>query len=769
MVWPAQSVGATPASRNCGLAVSSVLRTELWKGRSPRQKTSLSLYQLSPGGHQMDWNLADLAVPTVNSDLEALAAPTLALRYETLVRMSRAIGAHRDLKELFGILTDELHGVVQFDVIGVSLRDQNSDTFQNYFIDMASRSELVPEEQLMPEETLTLWVYERQEPLLRSTGEMEPRYSRLQAILKRLNIRSTCALPLTTAHRKLGVITFCSKQVDTYSQNDIRFVSQVTDYIALAFDDALNFAALQRASEELQSKNDRLRLLLDVTNQVVSNLELRDLLRAISQDVRRVMQCDYAGLSLQDAENKQLRLYALDFPEGKGFFHEELVYSIEGSPSGTALRTMKPLTLQSPFAAWLDSPIAQTAVREGLKSVCCLPLISRNRAIGVLVLGRLRDDAFRQADISFLSQIANQIALAVENALAYREIRELKEQLSKEKLYLQDEIRTEMNFAQIIGNSASLRRVLKGVGTVAPTDSTVLIYGETGTGKELIARAIHDSSPRSSKPFVKLNCAAIPTGLLESELFGHEKGAFTGAIAQRIGRFEVANSGTIFLDEIGEIPLELQTKLLRVLQEREFERLGSSRTLRTGARLIAATNRDLDVMVSEQKFRSDLFFRLNVFPVHVPPLREREGDIPLLVRHFTQQFSRRMKKVMETIPSVTMDALCRYHWPGNIRELQNVIERAVIVSEGPALSVDVGDLKFPKVSHPEERAAAPNSATNGALHRVLEETERQQILKALAQSHWIVAGPNGAAARLGINRSTLQVRIRKLGISRATA
>jgi formate hydrogenlyase transcriptional activator len=691
------------------------------------------------------------------------------MRYETLVRMSRAIGAHRDLKELFGILMDELHGVVQFDFIGVSLRDQDSDKFQNYFIDMASRSEFVPEEQLMPEETLTLWVYEQQEPLLRSTEEMEPRYGRLQAILKRLNIRSTCALPLTTAHRKLGVITFCSKQVDTYSPNDIRFVSQVTDYIALAFDDALNFAALQRASEELQSKNDRLRLLLDVTNQVVSNLELRDLLRAISQGVRRVMQCDYAGLSLQDAENKQLRLYALDFPEGKGFFHEELVYSIEGSPSGTAFRTMKPLTLQSPFAAWLDSPIAQIAVREGLKSVCCLPLISRNRAIGVLVLGRLRDDAFSQADISFLSQIANQIALAVENALAYREIRELKEQLSKEKLYLEDEIRTEMNFAQIIGNSASLRRVLKGVGTVAPTDSTVLIYGETGTGKELIARAIHDLSPRRSKPFVKLNCAAIPTGLLESELFGHEKGAFTGAIAQRIGRFEVANGGTIFLDEIGEIPLELQTKLLRVLQEREFERLGSSRTLRTDARLIAATNRDLEAMVSDQKFRSDLFFRLNVFPVHVPPLRERQGDIPLLVRHFTQQFSRHMKKVMETIPSATMDALCRYHWPGNIRELQNVIERAVIISTGPALTVDVADLKFPKTNHPEERVAPPNSTTNGGLNHLLEETERQQVLQALKQCNWVVAGPDGAAALLGVNRSTLQVRIRKLGISRGTA
>jgi formate hydrogenlyase transcriptional activator len=704
----------------------------------------------------------------VNSDLEVLAAPALAMRYETLVRMSRAIGAHRDPKELFGILMDELHGVVQFDFVGVSLRDQDSITFQNYFIDMASRSELVPEEKLAPEETLTQWVYDRQEPLLRSTNEMEPCCRRLQAILKRLSIRSICALPLTTAHRKLGAITFGSKQVDTYSPNEVQFVSEVAGYIALAFDDALNLAALRRASEELQSKNDRLRLLLDVTNQVVSNLELRDLLHSISQDVRRVMQCDYAGLSLPDTENKQLRLYALDFPEGKGFFHEELVYSIEGSPSGTAFRTMKPLTLQSPFAGWLDSPIAQIAVREGLKSVCCLPLISRNRAIGVLVLGRLRDDAFSQADISFLSQVANQLALAVENALAYREIRELKEQLSKEKLYLEDEIRTEMNFTQIIGNSASLRRVLKRVGTVAPTDSTVLIYGETGTGKELIARAIHDLSPRSSKPFVKLNCAAIPTGLLESELFGHEKGAFTGAIAQRIGRFEVADGGTIFLDEIGEIPLELQTKLLRVLQEREFERLGSSRTLCTDARLIAATNRDLEAMVSEQKFRPDLFFRLNVFPVHVPPLRERQGDIPLLVRQFTQQFSRRMKKVMETIPSATIDALCRYHWPGNIRELQNVIERAVIISTPPVLSVDVSDLRFPKDRSTVEQSASPKP-TNGALHDVLKETERGHILEALQHCNWVVAGPNGAAARLGMKRSTLQKRMHKLGIARGSA
>ncbi len=401
-------------------------------------------------------------------------------------------------------------------------------------------------------------------------------------------------------------------------------------------------------------------------------------------------------------------------------------------------------------------------------TVCILPLVSRGRVLGTFGVVKYQDNAFT-GDIEFLSQIANQVAIAVENACAFGKIRELQEQLAKEKLYLEDEIRSEMNFAQTIGSSAPLRRVLKRVETVAPTDSTVLIYGETGTGKELIARAIHDLSPRRAKPFVKLNCAAIPTGLLESELFGHEKGAFTGAIAQRIGRFEVANGGTIFLDEIGEVPLELQTKLLRVLQEREFERLGSSRTLRTDARLIAATNRDLEAMVSEQKFRSDLFFRLNVFPVHMPPLRDRDGDIPLLVRHFTQQFSRRMNKTIETIPSATMDALCRYHWPGNIRELQNVIERAVIISTGPALSVDVADLKFPKAGHAVEKTTVSKSPTNGALHDVLERSERQQILEALEQCNWVVAGPKGAAAQLGMKRSTLQQRIRKLGIARRSA
>jgi formate hydrogenlyase transcriptional activator len=516
-------------------------------------------------------------------------------------------------------------------------------------------------------------------------------------------------------------------------------------------------------------KADRLQFLLDVTNQVVSNLQLDDLLRAITTSVRSVMQCDLVGVFLAEPEMNRLETFVLDFPGSKGLISEEQRFtSMEGSLGGLVFRTGKPWTGNAADVLQLGLT-NEAAIPEGLQTGCVLPLVSRNRVLGVLGLGRREDSPFTQVDVDFLGQVANQIALAVENALAYREIHQLKEQLSKEKTYLQDEIRSEMNFAQIIGSSASLRKALKRLESVAPTDSTVLIYGETGTGKELIARAIHDLSPRKSKAFVKLNCAAIPTGLLESELFGHEKGAFTGAIAQRIGRFEVASGGTIFLDEIGEIPLELQTKLLRVLQEREFERLGSSRTLRTDARLIAATNRDLEAMVSEQKFRSDLFFRLNVFPVQVPPLREREEDIPLLVRHFAQQFSRRMNKRIETIPSATMDPLCRYHWPGNIRELQNVIERAVILSTGPVLNLDFADLKLPSKGNAPQRAAASNAKTKGTLRDVLQETERQRIIETLKQCNWVVAGANGAAARLGMNRSTLQVRMRKLGISRRSA
>jgi formate hydrogenlyase transcriptional activator len=372
-------------------------------------------------------------------------------------------------------------------------------------------------------------------------------------------------------------------------------------------------------------------------------------------------------------------------------------------------------------------------------------------------LGSAREDAFTPEDIAFIGQVANQVAIAVENALAYREIATLRDQLTQEKVYLEDEIRSELNFEEIVGRSAALRKVLQEIETVAPTDSTVLIYGETGTGKELIARAIHNLGVRKQNAFVKLNCAAIPTGLLESELFGHEKGAFTGAVTQRIGRFELANHGTVFLDEVGEIPLELQPKLLRVLQEREFERLGSGRTLRSDARLIAATNRDLGAMVAEHRFRADLFYRLNVFPVQIPALRERQEDIPLLVRHFVQQFARRMNKVVDTIPAETMNVLVRYHWPGNIRELQNLVERAVILSTGPVLRVPLHDLQ----------AQPAPQVVRGI--ETLEDAERRHILDALDATNWVISGPKGAASVLGLKRSTLQARMEKLGIRRARA
>jgi formate hydrogenlyase transcriptional activator len=424
-------------------------------------------------------------------------------------------------------------------------------------------------------------------------------------------------------------------------------------------------------------------------------------------------------------------------------------------------QTQDPLIISSVVEETRWPQLSERVQIYGVQSICCLPLTTAWRRLGTLVFACKQPFAYEEADVSFLQLVANQVAVAVENALAFQEIEALKDQLAKEKAYLEDEVRTEHDFGEIVGESAALLRVLKKVETVAPTDSTVLIYGETGTGKELIARALHEVSPRRDRTFVKLNCAAIPTGLLESELFGHEKGAFTGAIAPKVGRFELAHHGTVFLDEVGDIPLELQPKLLRVLQEQEFERLGSTRTIRVDVRLVAATNRDLSRMVADSRFRSDLYYRLNVFPVVLPPLRERPEDIPRLVRHFTQRFARRMGRRIDTIPSAVLEALVRYPWPGNVRELQNVIERAVILSPGSSLQVPLDEVPL---------EALPSAATQGpwpmAATVTLTEAEREHILSALRYSSWVVGGPNGAAARLGMKRSTLYWKMKKLGISR---
>jgi formate hydrogenlyase transcriptional activator len=514
----------------------------------------------------------------------------------------------------------------------------------------------------------------------------------------------------------------------------------------------LRWYALNTDIDERKQAEDRLQLLLDITNQVVSNLQFRDLLRAISASVRRVMQCDLVGVFLADSDGDRLQTFVLDFPESKGFIREEYC-SMEGSLGGFVFRTGKPWRGNSSDVLQLgltDEP----ALPEGLKAGCMVPLVSRNRVLGLLGLGRREENAFSQADMGFLAQVASQLAIAVENALDYGQITEAKERLAEHKLYLEDEIRVEHNFEEIIGHSPKLKVVLESIRTVAPADSTALIQGETGTGKEMIARAIHNLSPRKSHAFVKVNCAAIPLGLLESELFGHERGAFTGAITQKIGRFELAHKGTLFLDEVGDIPLELQPKLLRVLQEQEFERLGSNRTQRVDVRILAATNVSLTQMVAEKKFRSDLYYRLNVFPIDVPPLRDRREDIPLLVRYFSNKYARRMGRQIESIPREAMDALCRYAWPGNIRELQNLMERAVLLSTGTSLRVPLGEI----FACANERAVSRGNA--------LEQAEREQIVRALRESNWVVGGLRGAAARLGLKRTSLAYRMQKLGISR---
>jgi len=521
---------------------------------------------------------------------------------------------------------------------------------------------------------------------------------------------------------------------------------------------------LQKAEAELRSEKDRLKLLLDLNNTIVSNLELRELLRVICGSVRQMMHCDSVSVNLPDPETAELKVYALDFPGARGFLREGLLRPAD-SLSGKVFRTGQPSTLLRDPAFSHRGPEASPYEEEGLNSSCSLPLISQQRVLGVLALSRFDAISFSQDDVQFLMQVANQVAIAVQNALSYSEITKLKDSLAQEKLYLEDEIRTEANFEEIIGKSAVLRRVLRQVETVAPTDSTVLIYGETGTGKELIARAIHNLSPRRSRTFVKMNCAAIPTGLLESELFGHERGAFTGAVTQRIGRLEVANQGSLFLDEIGEMPPELQPKLLRVLQEREFERLGSTRTLRADVRLIAATNRDLEDLVEQGKFRSDLFFRLNVFPIQMPPLRERPDDIPLLVRHFAQEFSRRMNKIIHTIPSEAMNAMCQYAWPGNIRELQNVIERAVILSQGTTLNVQVSDLQQPHTTVISINQNPAPTTKRAPVRSILAEVNRDEIIQALKDTGGRIGGEHGAAARLGLKRTTLISRMKKLGIN----
>jgi formate hydrogenlyase transcriptional activator len=672
-------------------------------------------------------------------------------RYEALLRATGAIAAFRDCETFEQQFAEELRRVISFDYLNFLIFDETDCTVEWRLFDSSVEDAAIVAEELSGDGTISALVYERQQPMIIADWDRETRFPRMKRSLAELGISSTCTLPLTTVHRRLGVIEVGSSHPNAYPEEEVSLLSLMANHVTLTIEAALNFDEAKLAQAELQSGNERLKLLLDLTNHIVSNLDLRALLRAVSASVRQMMKCDAVGVMLPDSEKSQLRVYAQDFPESKGFAKEEKLVPIEGTTPGMAFSTGRPVMSSLQDLESLDPIEAAVRKAEGFKFGCFVPLIIRTRVLGILALARFEDNPFNQHDVDFLSQIASQVAVAVENAVAYGEIAELKDRLAQEKLYLEDEMRGEMDFEGIVGQSTALRHVLELVETVAPSDSTVLLLGETGTGKELIARAIHERSRRNGRTLVKLNCAAIPTGLLESELFGHEKGAFTGAVAQKIGRLELADKGSLFLDEVGDIPVELQPKLLRAFQEREFERLGNSRTMKVDIRLIAATNRDLEKMVAERQFRSDLYYRLNVFPIRIPPLRERPEDIPLLVRYFAQKYAQRMEKQIESIPAASIKKLTQWHWPGNIRELENFIERAVILTRGTALQVPLSELKS------DDSAPVPIAGTR-------EWNEREAIVRVLKETGGRVGGADGAAVRMGLKRTTLISRIKKLGI-----
>jgi formate hydrogenlyase transcriptional activator len=797
---------------------------------------------------------------------------TLAEQYQALLEVGEAISVHRDLHELCRDLAQRLPRVVHVNFVGLCLHDPERSVMRLHSIQANVPADIVGGHEEPIEDSPSGLVWQTQRPLFVPDIAGEHRWPKVTQLMQEDGINSFCCVPLTTAVRRLGAIAFASLQKEAYGEADVEFLQQVGKQVAVAVDNVLHH-------QDLTLDRDRLRLLLEVSESIASHRDLAELLRDLAQRLHRVVNFEHMRLLLHDPERNVMRLHILETPQAS-----ELPpcsdLPVDESPGGWVWQTQQSLVIPRVEQETRFPKVTPCMLEMGVKSFCVVPLTTAQRRLGALGFGSLQEAAYDGSDLEFLQQVASQVAVGVDNALAYQQITELKDKLTREeayltqaqrltgvgswawdpseshnyysrevfnifgldptkgnptladflriyhpedrefieeaenklvsegqgydvkyrivrpdgelrfvrevgtpvrengvvtgfvgacmdvtdqeqmtqelrreKLYLEHEIRTEYNFEEIIGESAALKRILKQVETVAPTDSTVLIQGETGTGKELIARAIHNLSKRRERTFVKMNCAAIPTGLLESELFGHERGAFTGAIAQKVGRFELAHGGTLFLDEVGDVPLELQSKLLRVLQEQEFERLGSNRTIRVDVRLVAATNRDLAQMVADKQFRSDLYYRFNVFPITAPSLRERPEDIPVLVRYFAQKYARLMNKRIETIPAGAMTALAKYHWPGNIRELENLIERSVILSQGPDLHVPLGELKAPA-------AAAPNGVAT------MEAAEREHIQRVLRETNWVIGGPSGAAARLAMKRTTLQSKMRKLGISR---
>jgi len=689
-------------------------------------------------------------------------------RFELLLNLTAKITSSLDLREVLRAIAANIREVIHADAVTVALPDSASEKFRVFAMDFPHGKGVIKEELLVTPSAAVKRAIDSLKPVVFDTRDRDEPEPDPYGLAAAEGLKAACNIPLVNRGRALGILSILRTTETPLTPVAVDFLTRASGPIAIAVENALAF-------QEVSSLGARLQLLLNLTNRITSNLEFRELLRAIAGNIRELMQCDAVAILLYDKLLGKFRVHALDSPRGKRFVSEgQVVISDKNDPGTRAFETLTPVVFTDRDLDQFSHEMRELARAEGVKTGCFIPLVTRGRALGVLGISRTTDGPFSSEDIGFLSQASGQIAIALENSLAYSEISDLKDKLAQEKLYLEEEFRSEMGFEQIIGNSTELKHVLQQIETVAPSDSTVLLLGETGTGKELIARAIHDRSRRKQRTLVKLNCAAIPTGLLESELFGHEKGAFTGAISQKIGRLELADQGTLFLDEVGDIPLEIQPKLLRALQEREFERLGSTHTRKVNVRLVAATNRDLETMIANKEFRIDLYYRLNVFPIRIPPLRDRKEDIPLLVSHFVQKFAKEMQKPIEAIPTAVMKGLRTWDWPGNIRELENFVERAVLLTRGKSLEAPLAELRKTNTEgfvdadlHEVKQVAGERTnsrSDKGSVADEYERKQRDQIIRALTACKGRVGGADGAAARLGMNRTTLLSRMKKFGI-----
>ena len=643
-------------------------------------------------------------------------------------------------------LLEELAPVVQritdWDFIVFSIHDALQDCFVRQFWTRSGHNGGLQPQSLTDSPSAWVWNHQR-ERVIADLGQ-EHLFPDQLAELYAHGVRSYTAVPLNTSLKQFGVLELGKYQTQVQAPEEMDFLIRVARMAAMVLES-------QETARGWHDQKDHLNRLAAISKELSGSLDLDDLLPIIFRHLHEVTNYDYAVLVLLDEGGKTVHAQASDLPGWKQPLPERA--ALEETTSAEAIRNRRVSFLDEEDVASMGGPVSVMLMQEGIRSVCSLPLISKDQVLGALNLGSKQKNGFSREKAAYLLEIAGPIGPAVENAKAYREIEQLKDRMLEEKHCLESEILGDVSWDAIVGTSAGLRHVLEAAAVVARTDATVLITGETGTGKERVARVIHTMSDRKDRSFIKLNCAAIPTGLLESELFGHEKGAFTGAVTQKIGRLELADKGTLFLDEIGDIPLELQPKLLRVLQDYEFERLGGTRTIRVNVRLIAATNMDLTRAVEEKQFRRDLFYRLHVFPIHLPPLRERRGDIPLLVRHFVQRCAVRLKKRIDRIPDHAIEVMMQWDWPGNVRELENFIERSVILSQSNVLQPPLAELESAGLQE-----SSPDDTLRGR--------EREHIVQVLRLTRGMLSGPAGAAERLGLKRTTLQYRMQKLGISR---